>query len=105
MEMGELCAVLFLAQNAFFAVIGIIALYRYLWTKIAQSDSRPTSPEPRRVEQEESRELELEAELRSLREMAEMLAMEQQRMRKEAALIDKSIESSHKAMESGDDGP
>ena len=103
--MEELCATLFIIQNGFLALIGIIALYRYLWVKIAQSDSRPSAPEPRRVEQEESRELELEAELRSLREMAEMLALEQQRMRKEAALVDRAIESGNKAMESGDDGP
>ncbi len=87
--MAELLAFLFFAQNGFFALIGVIALYRYLWTKIAQSGSVRKTAEPMRREAEEPRELELETELRSLREMADMLALEQQRMRKEAALIDK----------------
>lgn len=89
MDMAELLAFLFFVQNGFFALIGIIALYRYLWSKIAQSDSGRNMPEPMRRDAGEPRELELETELRSLREMADMLALEQQRMQKEAALIDK----------------
>ena len=96
--MPELFAALFFIQNGFFAAIGIVALYWYLWKKIAQNNSRPNAAEPPRTEAVDPRDLELETELRSLREMAEMLALEQQRMRKEEALMDK-------AREGGGDGP
>ncbi|MDE0022731.1 MAG: hypothetical protein OXT69_15280 [Candidatus Poribacteria bacterium] len=87
--MPELLAFLFFVLSAFFASVGIVAIYRYLWNKIAQTGSNYNAPEPPQKEAEVTRDLELEAELRSLREMAEMLALEQQRMRKEAALVEK----------------
>ena len=95
--MPELLAFLFFVQSAFFASVGIVAIYRYLWSKIAQTGSNYKAAEPPQKEAEVTRDLELEAELRSLREMAEMLALEQQRMRKEAALVEK--------VRKGDSGP
>lgn len=58
--------------NAIFAAIGIVATYRFLWKKIV--GQREEAPAPN---QPSERERALEAEMREMRKMIEMLASAQ----------------------------
>ena len=58
----------------FFAALGIIALYRLIWSKIAVK--KTAEPIHMSRFEDDPRQLEMEAELRSLREMANMLSTE-----------------------------